>query len=91
MQSKKIKAEREQRAERFRAIAAAWNDQRLIAEIEKRRGLIAQCRDDDPAQNEALMQFEIMAEILRRRLGSRPRDQRMQTRTRRGKYGGMNK
>ena len=83
MQPKKLKAEQEQRAEKFRAIVAAWSDQRIAAEIEKRRRTISQNRDTDPAHNDALMQFGILAEVLRQRLGTRPRLQRIQTRGRR--------
>lgn len=95
MQKSKRELEQEKR-EKFRAAVCGMSDQRLTVELEKRRKLINQisCQGKDERDldyQDALLQFGILSEVIRDRLGSRPRAQRMQTRTRRGKYGGMNK
>ena len=84
MQKSKRELEQEKR-EKYRAAVSGMSDQRVTVELEKRRKIISEisCQGKDatdPEYRDAIMQFGILSEVIRERLGSRSKTERMQIR-----------
>ena len=83
MHKSKWEIEQDEKWEQYRSRVSGMSDQRISAELEKRRKKISEitCQgNENPEYRDALLQLNVLTDVLRERLGSRSRTDRMQIR-----------